>query len=75
MINEHLKEEKLETLSKDQEVDTLENFYESPYGIFNIGICMQIDCDHVDDDCDPNTDDGWCDNCESESVAAIVFLL
>ena len=69
---------KLSLLYEDQGLETEEEkmsyLQTIVFDSVSPGICMNPDCDYITDCIEPDASDGWCKECETNSIASILVL-
>lgn len=64
---------KLETLANDYGMDELEMLGQATFDSISPGICTNKDCNYTTD-VEPDCRGGWCENCETNTVASALVL-
>ena len=74
VASEVLRDDKLQTLAAEYEASVDELLEE--YGLDSVvpGICMNPGCDYSAE-YEPDAREGWCEVCDTQSVASLLVLL
>ena len=67
-------QDKLDALCDYLEMDVAEALEAAAFDGVTAGACTRPDCDFVTEEIEPDSRDGWCDDCRANTVASVMVL-